>query len=140
MSGLAIGLGAGLWVLTMAISVAGGYWVTGAVLSAARVRPPLAPPPRVPVLNAPAAPQEVMRGGALIGVLERTVITASILAGQVALVAIVLAVKGLGRYPELKAAPAASERFIIGTLTSVGVAVLIGFLGRFLLPLVFLLG
>ena len=47
MSGLAIGLGAGFWVLTMAISVAGGYWVTGAVLAAARVRPPLVPPPRV---------------------------------------------------------------------------------------------
>ncbi len=33
-------------------------------------------------------------------------------------IAYVVAVKGLGRYAELKETPAAAERFIIGTLTS----------------------
>ena len=40
------------------------------------------------------------------------------LLGQPAGVAIVVAVKGLGRYPELKENPGASERFVIGTLAS----------------------
>ncbi|HEX5532992.1 MAG TPA: hypothetical protein VFX33_04550 [Actinomycetales bacterium] len=61
---------------------------------------------------------EVLRGGAWIGALERTAITATLLAGWPEGLAVVLAVKGLGRYPELRQ-PGAAERFIIGTFTSV---------------------
>jgi hypothetical protein len=46
--------------------------------------------------------------------------------------AVVLAVKGVGRYPELRH-PGATERFIIGTLTSVlwaAAAAGVGVLGR----------
>jgi hypothetical protein len=55
--------------------------------------------------------------------LERAAITGSILAGFPEAIAVVLAVKGLGRYPELREAhpdkrSPAAERFIIGTLTS----------------------
>lgn len=63
----------------------------------------------------------VLRGGAWIGGLERTAIVASLLAGWPEGVAISLAVKGLGRYPELRSGdnPGTAERFIIGTFTSV---------------------
>jgi hypothetical protein len=77
------------------------------------------------------ADPEVLRGGAWIGVLERLALTATLLLGWPEGVPVVLAVKGLGRFAELKETPAA-ERFIIGTLTSVlwagacaGVAVLV---------------
>ena len=63
--------------------------------------------------------------------LERAAVAATLLGGFGEGLAVVLAVKGLGRYAELRA-PAAAERFIIGTLASalwaaacVGVAVLL---------------
>lgn len=67
---------------------------------------------------------EVLRGGAWIGALERTAIYASLVAGWPEGLAVVLALKGLGRYPELREAEGrarhgATERFIIGTFTSV---------------------
>ena len=61
---------------------------------------------------------EVLRGGAWIGSLERVGIFASLAAGWPGGVAVVLAVKGVGRYQELGEAGAA-ERFIIGTFASV---------------------
>ena len=66
----------------------------------------------------------VLRGGAWIGALERVAIFATLLAGWPEGLAVVLAVKGLGRYPELRAAEdgvrtGAAERFIIGTFASV---------------------
>lgn len=60
----------------------------------------------------------VLRGGLLIGVLERAAVVLAVLANQPVAIAYVVAIKGLGRYPELKQAPAASERFIIGTMAS----------------------
>lgn len=65
----------------------------------------------------PADP-DVLHGGAWVGTLERLGITASLLAGWPEGIAIALAIKGLGRYPELRS-PAAAERFIIGTFASV---------------------
>ncbi|PSL04597.1 hypothetical protein CLV30_10561 [Haloactinopolyspora alba] len=59
-----------------------------------------------------------LRGGAAIGVLERVAVTATLLAGWPEGLALVLGMKGLGRFPELNRPPA-SERFIIGTLGSV---------------------
>ena len=60
-----------------------------------------------------------MPGGTWIGLLERVGIYTCIVAGFPAGVAIVLGVKGFGRYPELSTPDAAkSERFIIGTLGS----------------------
>ncbi|MCW2700243.1 MAG: conserved rane protein of unknown function, partial [Blastococcus sp.] len=81
----------------------------------------------------PGGPQDadILRGGAWIGVLERAAVAAALLAGSAEGLVVVLAVKGLGRYAELRA-PAAAERFIVGTLASalwaaacVGVAVLL---------------
>ena len=64
---------------------------------------------------------EVLRGGAWIGALERLAVFAALVAGWGPGLAIVLAVKGLGRYPELRNQEdtGAAERFIIGTFTSV---------------------
>jgi hypothetical protein len=64
---------------------------------------------------------DVLRGGAWIGALERLAVYAALVAGWGPGLAIVLAVKGLGRYPELRNQEdtGAAERFIIGTFTSV---------------------
>lgn len=91
-----------------------------------RLPEPPSEPPRVPL---DALPPGVLRGGLVIGVLERLAVTVAILAGQPVAIAYVVAVKALGRYAELKETPAASERFIIGTLASMlwagGVATLV---------------
>jgi hypothetical protein len=66
-----------------------------------------------------AAPgQRILRGGAIIGVLERLGVGVAILTGQPVAIAYIVAIKGLGRFAELKETPVAAERFIIGTLTS----------------------
>jgi hypothetical protein len=62
--------------------------------------------------------REILRGGMTIGYLERLAIIGAALAGQYAAVAIVVAIKGLGRFSELENS-AARERFIIGTLVSI---------------------
>lgn len=67
----------------------------------------------------PDADTEPLRGGLVIGILERIAVTGSILAGWPEGIAIVLAVKGLARYPELRETHSASEQFIIGTFASV---------------------
>jgi hypothetical protein len=85
----------------------------------------------VPQPRGPADP-EILRGGAWIGVLERAAVAGTLLAGWPEGLAVILAIKGLGRYNELRTTPAAAERFIIGSLASalwavacVGVAVLL---------------
>ena len=64
---------------------------------------------------------EILRGGAWIGGLERAAIVVALLAGWPEGVALALALKGLGRYPELRNQenPGTAERFLIGTFTSV---------------------
>lgn len=64
---------------------------------------------------------QILRGGAWVGALERLAVFGSLVAGMPSGVALALAVKGLGRYPELRSGdrPATAERFIIGTLVSV---------------------
>jgi hypothetical protein len=63
----------------------------------------------------------VLRGGAWIGALERLGVYVALVAGWAPGLAVVLAVKGLGRYPELRSQDdtGVAERFIIGTFTSV---------------------
>ena len=73
---------------------------------------------------------EVLRGGAWIGAFERCAVFAAIVAGWPEGLAVVLALKGLGRYSELRGVPGrrtalagssggVAERFIIGTFASV---------------------
>jgi hypothetical protein len=96
-------------VLAVLVAVLGGGPVATAVLRAAD-------PTSAAVAGGPSDPQ-ILRGGAWIGVLERGAVAATLLAGWPEGLAVVLAVKGLGRFAELKA-PAAAERFILGTLAS----------------------
>ena len=76
-------------------------------------------PPSGSAGSAPPAPtQRILRGGAIIGILERLGVCLAILTGQPVAIAYIVAIKGLGRFAELKETPVAAERFIIGTLTS----------------------
>lgn len=66
------------------------------------------------------AASRVLRGGTWIGVLERAGVYATLLAGWPEGLALIVAIKGLGRYPELRTSdPGPAERFIIGTFVSV---------------------
>lgn len=60
----------------------------------------------------------VLRGGLWIGLLERVAVTTTLFMGWPEGIAIVLGVKGLGRYKEL-GKEGAAERFILGTFASV---------------------
>jgi hypothetical protein len=64
-----------------------------------------------------SATREVLRGGTTIGYLERVAIVGAAAVGRVEVIAVIVAIKGLGRFSELDSA-AARERFIIGTLVS----------------------
>ena len=71
----------------------------------------------------------VLRGGTTIGYLERTAAVLSIVAGYPEALAVVIALKGIGRFSELASAEA-RERFIIGTLASLLWACVVGALVR----------
>jgi hypothetical protein len=64
-----------------------------------------------------AREREIMRGGVTIGYLERAAVVLSLIAGFPEAIAVVVAIKGVGRFSEL-ASSEARERFIIGTLAS----------------------
>ena len=75
------------------------------------------------------AAEKALPGGLWIGILERARIYMCVALGYAAGVAVVVAVKGLGRFGELKSATTeASERFIIGTLLSMSFAAGLGLL------------
>jgi len=63
---------------------------------------------------------EILRGGLWIGILERLAVAGCILLAYPAGIAVVVAIKGLGRFSTLRDEPSAgvSERFLVGTLTS----------------------
>ena len=63
------------------------------------------------------AVREVLRGGTTIGYLERVAVALGIIAGFPEAIAVIVALKGIGRFSELASAEA-RERFIIGTLAS----------------------
>lgn len=70
----------------------------------------------LPLLSA----ERDLPGGRWIGMLERIAVYACLVAGFPAGLAFVIAIKGLGRYPELRAQanPRVGELFIIGTFAS----------------------
>jgi len=139
-TGLASGGGQG-WALAAPLAAAaatlGGGAPTRAVLqlsfnaSHPEHQPTLTGADGEVVFNEEADVQPVLRGGAWIGVLERLAVSSALLMGWPEGLAIILAVKALGRYSELGKSGAA-ERFILGTFASqlwacacVGVAVLV---------------
>ncbi len=118
-------LGALVVVLALAVSTGGGWVTTRLVLKAAR----RSPDSSKDATEATSA----LRGGTWIGFLERLATTAALLLAEPAAVTAIVAIKGLGRFPELKENPAASERFVVGTLASLLWAAGVGYLGRWLL-------
>ena len=113
--GLAVAVFGGGPAATTALHLAMGGDVTpglhGGILVAVR------PVPGDTQAVSPGARREVLRGGLTIGVLERVATAGSIIAGFPEGLAIVVAIKGVGRFTELDAAEA-RERFIIGTFAS----------------------
>jgi hypothetical protein len=119
-----------LWALVLKIAVVGALGAIAVLAGSPLVQAIFRkadPPPSAD--DATAVVEEVLgirdaektlRGGKWIGMFERLAVYASILAGFSGGIAVVLAVKGLARYPELKATTGgAAERFIIGTFSSV---------------------
>lgn len=88
------------------------------------------------ILEAPAPKTEVPRGGTLVGLLERAAVATCVVTGHAELIAVVVAVKGLGRFAELRDDPAFAERFLIGTLTSMLTAVWVALLGAWIIQVV----
>lgn len=124
-----------LGALSVALASIGGWPVTALMLRASKspTRVRSADERGIPLLEAPSgeprAGAELLRGGFWIGLLERAAVAGCVLAGRPELLALVIALKGLGRYPELKAHEGAAERFLVGTFASILWAVLAGLLG-----------
>ena len=120
--------------LVVVIAVLGGGPVSTAILRGAERSgvPGVSRPTETIDPGDPLPPdREVLAGGLWIGALERAAIAACLLVGMAEGIALVLGLKGVGRYPELRETGAA-ERFIIGTFSSVlwasacaGVAILL---------------
>lgn len=100
--------------------VAGGRAVLAVFARVERSQGPASATTGEPTPPPIAAAAQVLRGGAWIGTLERLAVYGTLVAGYPEGIAIALALKGLARYPELKATTSgAAERFIIGTFVSV---------------------
>lgn len=107
-------------IVAIALSVAGGGPASQVVLALASratvegVHGGIVVPERVDGID---STREVLRGGTTIGLLERFATTGAIMAGFPEAIAVLVAIKGVGRFTELDVAES-RERFIIGTLTS----------------------
>jgi hypothetical protein len=110
------GIASAVGVGALALSAAGGGPAVMLVLALAS-RGSVTEGSHGGILVDEAKQHEVLRGGTTIGVFERVATTAAIMAGFPEAVAVVVAIKGVGRFTELDAAEA-RERFIIGTLVS----------------------
>lgn len=99
--------------LCTAVAAVGGGPVTEVVFALAARRPQ-----RGATRTTGGAEESLLRGGMWIGILERIAIAATLWASWPEGLAVVLAVKGLGRFAELKQ-HAAAEQFILGTFSSV---------------------
>ncbi|MBD8608055.1 hypothetical protein IFT73_14450 [Aeromicrobium sp. CFBP 8757] len=119
-----------LGIVASVLAVAGGSVVTTAVFDVIDDRST----DRTESLEAAG---HILRGGTWVGALERLAVFGSLVAGMPSGVALTLAVKGLGRYPELRSGdrPATAERFIIGTLVSVLWAALCAYVATGFAPL-----
>jgi len=114
-------LGIVLGILALALAVVGGGPMSVLALSlATRGSVPPGLHGGILVENPGATDtttHEVLRGGLAIGMLERFAVTGAILAGFPEAIAVVVAIKGVGRFTELASAES-RERFIIGTFAS----------------------
>lgn len=110
-------------VLAAIVSAAGGYPLVPLLLRMTHDGPGSKPS------RTGSEDIEVLRGGMWIGIIERALVAGAIVLGRPELMAVVVAVKGLGRFAEIKSSAAAGERFIIGTFVSIAIASLVGVIG-----------
>jgi len=75
------------------------------------------------------------RAGAIIGVLERMLVLTLVLLGQYAAIALIFAAKSIARFEELKDREFA-EYYLIGTLSSILFAMLVGILTTWVLNVI----
>lgn len=61
---------------------------------------------------------EAEGGGRLIGIFERLAVALSLITAQTSALAVIVAIKGLARYPDIKAGHLTAEKFIVGTFVS----------------------
>lgn len=122
-----------LALLGVALAVLGGDPVTRRILDIAshgRVAETADGGIVVAAAEKGGAPSTVLlRGGTTIGYLERVAAAMALVAGYPEALAVIVAVKGIGRFSELAQAEA-RERFIIGTLSSLLWACLVAALVR----------
>jgi len=109
-------------MLALALAVLGGWPASQLVLVLA-TRSTTEPSAHDGILVRALTPEgvttrEVLRGGTTIGLLERLAAAGTIMAGFPEGLAVLIAIKGVGRFTELEQAEA-RERFLIGTLTSI---------------------
>ncbi|MDM7831214.1 hypothetical protein [Cellulomonas edaphi] len=118
-------------IVALLVSAAGGWLVVRGVLRLASRSDDAGEPAG----DGPEGTQAIasLRGGTWIGILERLAVTMCVLLDESAGIAVVVAVKGLGRFPELRENPGASERFVIGTLASLVFSAAVGVGARALL-------
>lgn len=111
-------------VLVVILSACGGP-VTTTLLRLVSGRPPIATEPTADPedLTKLVEPEPAMLpGGAWIGFFERVTTTTCLLLGWPEAIAITLAIKGVGRYPEIAKSnqgPVVAERFLLGTFSSI---------------------
>jgi hypothetical protein len=72
------------------------------------------------------SPADEFRAGAVIGGLERWIAFALVLTGQYTALAFVIAAKSIARYKKINEDEKFGEYFLIGTLTSIGIALFVG--------------
>lgn len=100
-------------VAALVLAVAGGSVVTRAVLDRVAFDEPEGAHGGLVAADG----RERLRGGEVIGLLERLAVAGTIVAGFPEGLAVVIAIKGVGRFSELETS-AVRERFLVGTLTS----------------------
>lgn len=74
--------------------------------------------------------KDAARRGAIIGSLERWIAFVLVLTGQYTALAFVLAAKSIARYKKINEEEKFGEYFLIGTLTSIGIALFFGLIVR----------
>jgi len=107
-------------VISYAVSIWGGGWLVGRLCRHLKM----------PQTEDPG----VARAGRFIGYFERIIVTTLVLLAQYDAIAFVLMAKSIARFDDLKKRHFA-EYYLIGTLSSVTIALLIGLLLRYLLTL-----
>jgi len=118
----------GAILLAAVLAIFGGSPLTGWVFAHVERRSGGSATQPVTGIHAAAV---VLRGGQTIGFLERTAVFLGLLAGWPEAMVGVIALKGLGRFAELRGTTeGAAERFIIGSFTSLLWAAVLGGLAR----------